>query len=64
MRVVLEDEDEDEGTTWAGYITVRVEDDDGVVLEAHMAPEEGRPLLEEAAKGALERILGNLEGYP
>lgn len=61
MRLVYEDDAE--GTTWAGYHTFRAEDEDGVLMEMNIAPEQAEPLLEDLAQGALDRLLGTLEEH-
>lgn len=54
MRVVYEDADE--GTTWTGYDTIRIEDRGEVIVEANVA--DGG--LEEILESLGERVLEDL----
>lgn len=56
VRVRVVYEDADEGTTWAGYDSIRVEDGDGVIFEANVADGALEEVLEEVGGRVLEDL--------
>jgi len=58
-RVIYQTGDDGPG----GFDVVRVEEDGRLVCEVTMASEEFQPLLEDAAAGALDRLIGELEQH-